>query len=529
MNKENLEHFDYAIEISDTPPNTVPLPEPPPATASGSAESAAKSAVKEKDKPSRIYFEQLLCLLLIGGVAYWGAGARLILMVIFSLLGAVAMDMIGCALTKKEYNPRDFSTLTAGMCIALLMPAGAAYPLAFFGSALTIAVKHIFGGKNNYIFNPTAVAFAFLILCYPGQMLLFPRPLERLPIWGEIDPALLTRLTPLDGVPSFDILMGNITGSMGTVHILVILVSGFCLLLRRSISAVVTLTALFTNLLLAGVSASESGTVHAALTVLVSGSFLFILVFLANDPQTLPKTFLGKVYYGLMFGSAVPLFRHFGKVEGYPVFALLFVNTMGQRTDILARRTVVLVKRAIVAAKNRLGSYERIQDKVENEVDVPLLATTAMTSAGAISTALVADSHEGDLLDNIQYNMPPIDNKIIKFNRKKPSLIARFKEKLRNLTEKRDFSQTGASSQSSSGEINFLENLRAGLKDIGARFKKSEKPEPPPAPEIEPIQELTPLELSILIDDNDVIEVEVEGEAKPPKQDKRKKKSHVKK
>jgi electron transport complex protein RnfD len=490
MDKKILDKFDYTPEIS----------------------AKSENKAKKVNKSSRIYLEQLLCLLLLAIVSYMGSGPRVVMMAAFSLVGAVLMDMIGCALSKKIYNPLDLSTLMAGLCIALLMPAGVAYQLAFFGSALTIGIKHIFGGKDNYIFNPTAVVFVFLILCYPGAMLLFPKPHEHLPVWGEISPTLLSGLTPLESVDTFNILMGNFNGAMGAVHILVILVSGISLLFRRSVSAIFTLTALGVNILLEVIIDNDQGILREALVVMGAGYFLFILVFLANDPQTLPKTFLGKIYYGVMFGCAVALFRHLGRVEGYPAFALLFVNTMTERSDILARQTVSRVKRTVVSVQSRLNSYERIREKAET-VDEAVLRP-ALTDTQEI------------MIDRQDYNMPPIDNKIIKINRKKPRLITRIKEKLGKLTEKRKSSWMD---EQENPDVHFLENLRDGFKELGSAFKKKEVISE--VVEEDPADELTPLKLSLLIDDTDVVEIDVEDkDKKESKQEsKRKKKAYGKK
>ena len=484
-----LSGSDYALEIA--------------------SENPAKPEQKKRIRSSRIYLEQLLCLLLIAVVSYMGSGSRVVVMAIFSVFGAVLMDIIGCALSKKVYNPLDLSTIMAGLCVALLMPAGAAYQLVFFGSALTIAIKHIFGGKKNYIFNPTAAAFVFLILCYPGAMLLFPKQYEHLPIWGEISPTLLLGMGSLENVSTFNILMGNFVGPMGTVHILVILVSGVSLLFRRTVSATFTITAFAVNALFAGALWGGAGIFRELLFVMASGYFLFILVFLANDPQTLPKSFLGKIYYGIMFGGAVALFRHFGKVEGYPAFALLIVNTMTERSDILARQTISLVKKTASAVQTRLSSYERFRERAKT-IDKAVIALT--------DTQEIVLSHQ-------DYNMPPVDNKIIKINRKKPKLMVRIKEKLRRRAEKRKFSQV-SELEREKANVNFLENLFDGVKELGDAFKKKEEvPEEMP---LNPADELTPLKLSLLIDDNDVVEIySGENETQDDKKKKKAKKGRA--
>jgi electron transport complex protein RnfD len=491
MDKKILDKFDYANETS------------------AKSENKGTLGIKRDNPRSRIYFEQLLCLCLLAVISFWNSGPRVAVMAGFSVCGAVLMDMIGCAMSKKIYNPRDLSTLTAGLCIALLMPAGIDYRLVFFGSALTIGIKHIFGGKDNYIFNPTAAAFVFIILCYPNNMLLFPKPLEHLPVWGEINPILLSPATQIESVSNFNILMGNFTGAMGTVHILVILVTGICLLFRRSASATVTITALIANLVFSGVIGGEEGLFRGTLTVLVSGYFLFILVFLANDPQTLPKTFLGKIYYGVLFAGTAVLFRNFGRVGGYPAFALLFVNTMNERSDILAQQTISSVKRAVVFVQGRLNSYERIREIVDvrdEEREIEMLE-------------LITDPQEMVLsVDRQDYNMPVVENKIIKINRKKPSFIARIKEKIGSLSEKRKKSHAD---EPEASDVNFLENLKEGVKELSAVFKKKEVHEE--IEQSEPVEKITPLELELMIDEDDVVEIDV-GDESPVKTKKKVKK-----
>ncbi|MCL2633467.1 MAG: RnfABCDGE type electron transport complex subunit D [Oscillospiraceae bacterium] len=478
MDKNIIDKFDYENEIPDNNGN-----------------KPVKKGIKPI-KPSQIYFEQLLCLFALAVIGFWNSGPRVAVMAGVSLLGAVLMDMLGCALSKKIYNPRDLSTLTAAMCIALLMPAGVNYAMAFFGSALTIGIKHIFGGKDNYIFNPTATAFAFLIICYPNNMLSFPRPHEHLPVFGEISPALLTGVTSPHEIETFDILMGYFAGAMGTVHILVLLVCGVCLLFRRSMSPVVTGSVLAATLLFSGVFSAEEGVVRASLNVLVSGYFLFILIFLANDPQTLPKTYLGKIYYGLGYGVLVVLFRVYGRVEGSPAFALLLVNTMSERSDIAAKKTIGSIKYAAVFVQNRLNSYERIREK-------------AKTGDEAKVRPALSDTQEIVIVQQ-DYNMPPIDNKIIKINRKKQGVISKLREKMGNAAEKRRLKKIERAEKKAKARINIKENLVDGVKELGSVFKRKEDvPVIVEAPEPET---LTPLELSLIIDDDDVVEIGVPEE-----------------
>ena len=472
-----------------------------------------------KVKQAQIYLEQLLCLMLLIAVSYYNSGMRVVAMVGFAVAGAVLMDMVGCYLSKKLYNPRDLSTIMAGVCIALLMPAGMSYGLVFFASVVTIVVKHIFGGKNNYIFNPTAVAFVFMILCYPVQMLLFPEPLQRFAAWEQITAAQYANFTgfkPIESLTTFDILIGSFTGAMGTVHVLVILVTGTCLLLRRTISPVVTISALAANFIFSGVGGSEAGVARDMLVVLVSGYFLFILVFLANDPQTLPKSFLGRVYYGVAFGGAAVFFRVYGRVEGSPAFALLLVNTMTERMDILAAQTLTNIRKGLVYAKKRLNSYESLRERITDGDDAIL--------------PKLSDTQEFEPV-KVVFDTPPVENKIIRVNRKAPGPVVFIKEKAsilaseikrRHRNKDKDKAKRDEPELAPLPEESFLDSLVEGVKDITVSFKKKEhhlpaEDEQAAATEAGggedaevniPINILDPLGMSLLVDDDDVIVID---------------------
>ena len=114
-----------------------------------------------------IYGDQLICLCALLIMAVWRWGLRALVICGASVIVSIIADRLFCKMTGKTYNPKDLSTVVSGMCLGLLMPATVEYGYIIFGAALAMGIKHIFGGKNNYIFNPACVSYAFWLSAGP--------------------------------------------------------------------------------------------------------------------------------------------------------------------------------------------------------------------------------------------------------------------------------------------------------------------------------------------------------------------------
>jgi electron transport complex protein RnfD len=314
-----------------------------------------------------------------------------------------------------------------------MSPATLPYSLLIFGCSLAIGVKHIFGGKDNYIFNPTAVAFAFLIICYPANMLLFPSIGEILPVFGEVPLPVnvgienfLLRRGEFPALAPLDIILGNFPGPIGTTHVLIIIISAVCLLFRRSVSFVVTVSCLSVITISRILFPIYDDVIGALVRELFGGYLLFSLLFLANDPQTVPKTVFGRLYYGVLLGILTIVFRGSndgvfrGRVEGWFIFALLIANTVSYRMDLYAARVASGCAFFIESLKERLSAYERFREG----------AKSGNEFTGDITVTMEID------LDLTNYHMPAISNKVIKINRKKRNVLTYISEIPSNLREK---------------------------------------------------------------------------------------------
>lgn len=361
-----------------------------------------------------IYGDQLICLcaLLVMGVWRWGWRALVICAV--GVLSSIFADWVCCRLTRKTYNPRDLSTVVSGMCLGLMLPASVGYGYVVFGCTLAMGIKHVFGGKNNYIFNPACLSYAFLAICYPGQVLMFPNIGETLPVFGSFSVPLssgldtyLVQLGITQELSPADVLLGNFLGAIGTTHVLVLAVCGICLMFRRALSPIVTLVAFSSFVGLSFLFPSYDNISSAIIIELISGNILFGLIFLASDPQTMPKSLLGRIYYGLLIGVFIVTCRHLSQTETGFVFVLLVANAVSLHIDRFADKTIVFAVNTARYLKRYAGNFERVRKEALSEED---------------------RKHIGDTQEIIvplmNYNMPAIDNKIIKADKSAAKKVA---------------------------------------------------------------------------------------------------------
>ena len=363
-----------------------------------------------------VYGDQLVCLcaLLIMGVWRWGW--RALAICVISVLVSMIADWLCCRLTKKTYNMKDLSTVVSGMCLGLMMPASAGYGYVAFGGALAMGIKHIFGGKDNYIFNPACLSYTFLAVCWPSQVLMFPRVGEQMPVFGDYTGALysglesyLVRLGTAQELSASDVLLGNFLGPIGTTHVLILAVCGVVLMCRRALSPTITFVIFGTFLGGSFLFPAYDNIVSAIVIELICGNVLFGVIFLASDPQTMPKTFLGKIYYGIIAGILLFIFRKLTQTEASFVFVLLIANAVSLHIDRFADGTILYVKTFLRWLKNSSGSFERVRNQAQSEED----------EAPARS---LGDTQE-IIVPPVSYNMPKVDNKIIKAAKRPPKIV----------------------------------------------------------------------------------------------------------
>ncbi|GHU46902.1 hypothetical protein FACS1894120_4450 [Clostridia bacterium] len=532
------------------------------------ANKGYKRYERRKSRERRYYNSRLAVLVSLCAVSVWQWGISVVLLIIAGLLSAVLTDYICCRISGKVYSRRDKSTLCAGLCIGLMLPWSVSPWLAVFGAALSICVKHIFGGRRAYIFCPTAVAVCFLIICYPASMLLYTPPPADAPsvsvisaltetagagsanaVTGAANTAAAAAGTPAvsanttgtaavtaDTVAApkttIDYLTGQFVGASGTVHLFVILVCGVVMLCGRAISCCAVFAALLTSLVCTGLAGVFGAAVPFATRYLVGGEigaplaayagagggyFLFAVLFLLSDPQILPRSRVGKIYYGMYAGLFEAVFYYFGKTSGAILFALLIADIFALRCDLYAAYTRKFAGRVYLLLHSRVHSFEQVREVsaiVDTDATVIAEGMPAPTTAPVMLTSEMKQGTTPDItreldITSLRYNMPPIEGKITKVTRNK-YIFAHFMSKNVNalrrlLRHKRK--PTGSANPANHMSV-ILPYMREGAYAVKSGIIKALGIKP----------RLTPLELAA----NEMLKTETPREnAKPAEQDKK--------
>lgn len=349
----------------------------------------------------KLYLERFVFMAALLIPAIFRGGFRPLLLCVICIFCCMFTDWVCCRIRRQKYDPADPSVWFWGLAVAMLMPAGINHAIAGIAAILCIALgKHIFGGSDNLIFSPPAIAISFLTICYPSAMLYFPKAGEIIPLLSSYDGAYSRSLEytmKLGTAPTsemMDILLGNTPGAIGTVHILVIVVIGICMLIKHSTSISAIAACLVTAAAIAAayprVDASPLMSVFYELS---SGCMLFGIVFLSAEPYLLPQRRAARVIYGIVLGYTAMMFRYFGQVENSFVFALLITNALSGCFD-------TIVENILYWKRNYISSFEGNKSRAQQ---------------GGIR---LTDTQEIQIPEKYLVNTPPIDGEIKKQKRR---------------------------------------------------------------------------------------------------------------
>ena len=120
---------------------------------------------------AEIHLNQLLALIpaAIGGVLLWGLpGLRTLLLAVGA---SITLEWLTGRLMRRETSVLDGSVLVQGLMLGLLLHAATPWWLVLIGAALVVVLgKQFFGGQGGYLLQPVLLAYAILLVSWPGQL-----------------------------------------------------------------------------------------------------------------------------------------------------------------------------------------------------------------------------------------------------------------------------------------------------------------------------------------------------------------------
>lgn len=233
----------------------------------------------------------------------------------------------------------DGSALITGILLAFNVPANLPWWIIIIGALAAVGIgKMSFGGLGSNIFNPALVGRVFLLISFPVQMTSWPAVRE-----GEVDG--LTTATPLgiikegltSGTPvsqisqelpsSTDMLLGHMSGSLGEISALFLILGGLYMLYKRVITWHIPVSVIAT---VAAVAALfwliDPETYVNPLYHILTGGLMLGAIYMATDMVSSPMTPKGQLIFGAGIGIITISIRMFGAYPEGISFAILIMN-----------------------------------------------------------------------------------------------------------------------------------------------------------------------------------------------------------
>lgn len=287
-------------------------------------------------KRDRFHRDLFLMTLLPAVMAWYYNGLSAIRVFAVSIISAVVCEIVAGFIMKIRTAPSDFSAVATGALIALMLPADISTWIAATGSAFAVVVSKLpFGSVPGKLpFVPAAAGFAFVCLCFPGDVFSYPAINfgSTFAASDGVGISLASMLADnsslrLNAVSFIDILVGHVPGPMGATSVLVLATSGAFIVFRHPRFALNTVgfigvcavwAALFPRV--------QTGVGSSVLYELCSGVLIFAALFLITDPAASPEISVYRVLYGAWAGILCMCLRYFGAYEEGACFAVMLAN-----------------------------------------------------------------------------------------------------------------------------------------------------------------------------------------------------------
>jgi len=230
------------------------------------------------------------------------------------------------------------SAIITGILLAFNVPIGLPVWMIILGSLVAIGIgKLSFGGLGQNPFNPALVGRVFLLISFPVQMTTWTAPVTAIDSFTGATPLGILK----EGVKSgkaiseithqlpgyFDMFWGNISGSMGEISAIALIMGGLYLLWKRIITWHIPVAVLGTMAIFQGIlwGINPEKFIDPVFHLITGGAMLGA-IFMATDMVTSPMTPKGQLIFGIGIGILTICIRDFGAYPEGISFAILIMN-----------------------------------------------------------------------------------------------------------------------------------------------------------------------------------------------------------
>jgi Na+-translocating ferredoxin:NAD+ oxidoreductase subunit D len=235
---------------------------------------------------------------------------------------------------------RSGPAVICGILLAFNLPAGLPVLLVVAGSLVATGISIISFGKFGRIpFNALLVSRLMLRIFFPVQMTTLQAVVTSTDSLTGLSPIgilkeglkngeTIVQITSGAKFPGyFDIFWGNVSGSVGEISAIAVLIGGLYLISKKIITWHTPVAVLGSVLFFEGMLwIAAPGHFMDPVFHVISGGAMFISFFMATDPATSPQSPKGKLLAGVIIGLLSIIIRNFGAYPEEMFFAVLVVN-----------------------------------------------------------------------------------------------------------------------------------------------------------------------------------------------------------
>lgn len=235
----------------------------------------------------------------------------------------------------------DGSAALTGVLLAFNVPSSIPSWMLIAGALVAIGIaKMPYGGLGNNPFNPALVGRVFMLISFPVQMTSWPAVNA-----SGVD--AVTTATPLailkegvkNGQPvveifknlptNADLFLGNMSGSLGEISVLALLIGGIFMLVRKIVTWHIPVSVLLSAAVFSGIFWLINPAQYAdPIFHLMTGGLILGAFFMATDMVTSPMNPRAQLIFGAGIGILTILIRVWGAYPEGVSFAILIMNAV---------------------------------------------------------------------------------------------------------------------------------------------------------------------------------------------------------
>ena len=279
--------------------------------------------IRSASSTSVIMLDVLIALMPAFAASVYFFGIRALYLSLVCVTACVFFEWMYRKMLGLTDTSRDLSAAVTGLLLAYNLPSSMPFWMAIIGCFVAIIiVKQLFGGLGKNFANPAIVARITLMASFGTYTTTWPMARDA-----------ITQATPLaipagEVMPGYlDLLIGNVSGSMGETSAIALIIGGIYLVYRGIISITTPVAFLGTMAVLSLALGGDP------LYQILAGGAMLGAIFMATDYSTSPTTERGKVIFGIGCGVMTIVIRFYGAFPEGVSFAILLMNIITPHID----------------------------------------------------------------------------------------------------------------------------------------------------------------------------------------------------